>query len=348
MTAPPTRPTDPAFLTRVLRRRGLPEDVAVARVAEEKLPALISNVRRLRLDYDGPDTGAPRSMIVKTSQPERSASNAGRREVGFYRDIASYSPPGLFAQCYDADWNEERNEWHLLIEDLGETHFHSPRWPMPPTEPQWRAILTAWARFHAAWWDDPRLGVSIGQRHDEATSAAFAKDTATHFVRFSDEMGDRLTAERRAIFERCLDAVPRLFARHRSHRDVTIAHGDAHPWNVMLPKNDSDDVRLFDWSDWRVGMATNDLAYMMATHWYPDRRRRLEQSSLDHYHDALLAHGVSGYGRDRLAADYRLSTLLQIFTPVWQNAFSVPAWVWWGHHERTMLAFEDLGLRDLL
>jgi hypothetical protein len=32
----------------------------------------------------------------------------------------------------------------------------------------------------------------------------------------------------------------------------------------------SDDVRIFDWDVWRIDVATDDLAYMMALHWFPD------------------------------------------------------------------------------
>lgn len=320
----------------------------VTRVVAEPLPALVSSVRRLRLDYDRRPEGAPRSIIAKTSRPERSAGTAGRREVAFYRDVAPHTPPDLLARCYDAEWNETSNEWHLLMQDLGDTHSLSPRWPLPPTEAQCRAILTAWARFHATWWDDQRLGVSIGQHQDETTTGTFARETAARFAPFADLMGDRLTPARRALFERLLEAIPRLFARHRSRRNVTIIHGDAHAWNVLLPKDENGDVRLFDWSDWRVSIATNDLAYMMATHWYPDRRRRLEQPLLDHYHETLLAHGLSGYGRQNLAADYRLSVLLQLVTPVWQYSFNIPAGIWWSHHERTMLAVDDLACQELL
>jgi hypothetical protein len=57
---------------------------------------------------------------------------------------------------------------------------------------------------------------------------------------------------------------------------------------------------------------------MMAIHWYPDRRQRFERALLDHYHVALLEHGVHGYDRAALDDDYRLATLVQIATPVWQ------------------------------
>jgi hypothetical protein len=52
-------------------------------------------------------------------------------------------------------------------------------------------------------------------------------------------------------------------------------------------------------------VATDDLAYMMALHWFPDHRRRFERHLLDHYHTALIAHGVTGYDRRALDDDYR-------------------------------------------
>jgi hypothetical protein len=63
---------------------------------------------------------------------------------------------------------------------------------------------------------------------------------------------------------------------------------------------------------------------------------------------ALPAHGVTGYGRRALDDDYRLSVLWQIARPVWQAANSIPAWIWWNNLERTFLAVDDLGCRDLL
>ena len=99
---------------------------------------------------------------------------------------------------------------------------------------------------------------------------------------------------------------------------------------------------------WRLGVATDDLAYMMAVHWYPDRRRRMERSLLDAYHAAVLAHGVGGYDRRALDDDYRLSALWQIVTPVFRAAANIPTVIWWNNFERIHLAVEDLGSRELL
>ena len=114
--------------------------------------------------------------------------------------------------------------------------------------------------------------------------------------------------ERRKLFEQLIQAGPRLNKRYHSHRNITIAQGDSHIWNTFLPKTAAnDDVRIFDWDSWRVDMATDDLAYMMALHWYPDLRRVFEPSLLDYYHAELLARGVIGYDRrelDRAPARY--------------------------------------------
>jgi Ecdysteroid kinase-like family len=161
-------------------------------------------------------------------------------------------------------------------------------------------------------------------------------------------VGDRLSRERRDLFERVLHAAPRLLARYHSHRNVTIVQGDAHVWNSFLPRNGGDDVRLFDWDLWRIDVASDDLAYMMAMHWYPDLRRRIERPLLDRYHAALVAHGVRGYDRRALDDDYRLSALWHITTPVWQATNDIPPVIWWNNLERILLAVDDLGCRDLL
>ena len=298
---------------------------------------------RLRLEFEG-SNDAPGTLILKTGLPGR---KGGQQEVAFYTNLAS-ATPALVPRCFDASSPEDTHDWHLLLEDLSETHGVPTTWPLPPTRAQCERIMTARARFHAAWWDDPRLGTSIGKRHDDVTTAAFVRDRTAEFARFADLLGDRLSDERRQIYERFLDAAPRLFDRHQTHRNITLGHGDAHVWNVFLPKDGGDDVRLFDWNDWRIGLASSDLAYMMSTHWHPDLRRRLERPLLDHYHDALLTCGVRGYSRENLDNDYRLSALIQIIVPVAQAAVDIPPFVWWGHLERVMQAFDDLGCQALL
>jgi aminoglycoside phosphotransferase (APT) family kinase protein len=145
-----------------------------------------------------------------------------------------------------------------------------------------------------------------------------------------------------------LDRAPRLAERTDSRRAVTIVHGDAHVWNCFLPRDGGSDVRLFDWDGWRLGVATEDLAYVMAVPWYPDRRRLMESPLRDVYHDELQSQGVEGYDRRALNGDYRLSALWAIVTPVFQASANIPTVIWWNNFERIHLAVEDLRCRELL
>ena len=317
---------------------------------ESARDTIVSHIVRLRLTYDLPSDG-PATLILKTGQPARNRDltwNGGRQEVAFYNQVAPSLPPGVVPRCHEAAWNETTRDWHILLEDLTDTHTIATTWPLPPATAQCEVIVEAWARFHAAWWDDPRLGVSIGNRPDGNALDLHMRDLTERFGRFADLLGDRLTPERHARYERLLAEGPRLLQHQRRSAHLTIVHRDAHVWNCFLPRDGSGDVRLFDWDGWRLGLASSDLAYMMATHWYPERRRRLERPLLDRYHATLLASGVQGYDRAALDEDYRWSALWQIATPIWQATYDIPPAIWWSHLERTMAAFDDLGCADLL
>jgi hypothetical protein len=176
----------------------------------------------------------------------------------------------------------------------------------------------------------------------------FGKMMAGHFNVFADRLGDELSGERRAFYEQLIAAAPRLYKRYRDAKNITLGHGDAHVWNCFLPRHAIDNARWFDWDGWRIRVPTNDLAYMMAAHWYPERRQRLERVLLDHYHTVLLENGVRSYDRTEMQEDYRLSVLWQTATPVFQAGLKLPPVVWWNNFQRIMAAVDDLGCRELL
>jgi Phosphotransferase enzyme family len=342
----------PEALTEALRRSGvLGDDGQVAAVESEKpRSTILSRIVRLNLAFEGEATGAPQTLIFKTGLPERLASgwSGGRQEVEFYRKVAAATPPGLLPRCFEAEWDADTNHWRLLLEDLGETHKIVTAWPLPPTFDECATILRARARFHAHWWEDPRLGVSIGGWGDAEAVEQYLQRLKGKIADFGERLGDRLSRERRDLYALLLDQAPRLVKRMDSRRAVTIVHGDAHVWNCFLPRDAGGDVRLFDWDSWSLGIAAEDLAYMMAVHWYPDRRRAMERPLLDLYHAELKTRGVREYDRRALDDDYRLSALWCITTPVWQSDANIPPVIWWNNFERIHLAVEDLGCRDLL
>jgi hypothetical protein len=172
MTSEPLpRAAQPEYLTDALRRCGALADGRVCRVAVESSRAtLLSRIIRLRLSYEGAAAETPRSIILKTGLPERANAkwNSGRQEVAFYTRIAAAMAEPSVPRCFEAVWDPDTKTWHLLLEDLTDSHFTLGDWPMPPTLAQSEQIIAARARFHAAWWDDPRLGVSIGTWLDPA------------------------------------------------------------------------------------------------------------------------------------------------------------------------------------
>ena len=340
----------PSYLTDALRRCGaLGDGARVGEVAiERSWPTVLSRLIRLRLSYEGAAAGAPQSLIFKTALPERAgpAWGGGRHEARFYKQVAAAMRAPLVPRCFDAHWADDTKEWHLLLEDLTDTHLIATAWPLPPSFAQMQRIIAGSARFHAAWWDDPRLGNRVGTWPNPDEGLGHFAET---IARFADAAGDLLSAERRLLYQRLIEDGHRLNARYRMRHNMTIVQGDAHVWNIFLPRaEDSDDTRLFDWDCWRIDAATDDLAYMMALHWYPERRRQYEKRLLDHYHAVLMQEGVTAYDRHALDDDYRLSALWHIATPVWQWNNRIPPVIWWNNLERIFLAVDDLGGRELL
>jgi len=340
----------PAHLNAILARAGVSGDLRVRDVTTIRdSPTLVSRIIRLRLTYDGPANAAPDGLIVKTGLPAHQGTEwSGQQEVAFYADVAPSLPAGLVPLCFEAHPADATTPWHLVLEDLTETHALATEAPLPPSDNQCRTIVGSLARLHAAWWTYPRPGFTIDPRSYDAGMDQFIGQVARHFEVFADRLGDELSGQRRRFYEGLIAAPPLLRERYRDARNLTLTHGDAHMWNCFLPRNGSGDARWFDWAGWRrFRIPTNDLAYMIAIHWYPDRRRRLERALLDHYHEVLLENGVDGYNHTDMLEDYRLSVLWQTVTPLFQAAMKLPPRIWWNNFQRIMAAVDDLGCREL-
>jgi aminoglycoside phosphotransferase (APT) family kinase protein len=339
-------------LTGALRKAGALDRGAVREVTVlSSRDTILSHIVRLGLRYVGESDGAPQSLILKMAHAAfaKTLPNAGRHEVAFYTRLAPKMPQQLVPRCFDGNFDEDSLGWHLLLEDLTDSHEIATAWPLPPSRDQAMAIVTALARMHAAWWNHPNLGETVGSWMSTDDSARLMKTFAGHYDRFADLLGDRLGAERRDLFRRFLEQWDRLFQRYHARRNITITHGDAHTWNFLLPRASvADTVRVFDFDQWRINVPTSDLAYMMATQWYPETRQVLERPLLDSYYDTLIAHGVTGYSRDALHRDYRQSVLWHITNPVWQWSVNIPPVIWWNNLQRVLLAVDDLGCEEFL
>jgi hypothetical protein len=344
----PPAAADPIALTGALRDAGV---LIVGRVVEVAVlsdrPTLVSRILRLGLGYDGAPPDAPRTVILKTGLPRTMSVDwiGGRQEVEFYTRIAPMLPNDVVPRCFQAHRAADTGAWHLLLEDLTDTHAVATQWPLPPTQADCETILAAHARLHAAWWDDPRFGVTVG---NWLVIEDYQQRVERDYAAMADRLGEVLSPDRRDLYRRFLDAIPRLYARYQTHRDMTIVQGDSHIWNCFLPRNGGIGVRLFDWDSWRIHLSAADLAYMMAMHWYPDRRQQMERPLLDHYHNVLVVNGVAGYSRRALEDDYRWAALTRLALPPMLAGAQIPPMIWWNNLERILMAIDDLGCRELL
>src|SRR5262249_9969546 len=154
-------------LTDLFRRSGaLGSGRICSVVVADSRHTILSRIIRLTLSYEGAADEAPRSLVLKTGLPDRGGSgwNAGRQEVAFYTQVAAVKATDLVPRCFEAHWDAHQHGWHLLLEDLTDSHTIATVWPLPPTFEQCKVIyvMRARARFHAKWWDDPGLGTTVG------------------------------------------------------------------------------------------------------------------------------------------------------------------------------------------
>jgi Ecdysteroid kinase-like family len=338
------------WFTEVLRRDSSLSNISVRSIEIESSPeVLISSITKLRVVYE-PNAlqNVPERLFLKMSKKDAmTRPHAAKREVAFYKTVVTAMPGMPVPRCFDAHFDEARKHYYVLLEDLSETHRVLTKWPLPPAVDDCKCIVEAWAKFHAKWWKDPRLGKSIGEAFNaEASSAIYA---ASKLPQFLDILGDRLSPERRKLCERMAAAAPHFAQKQWDLRNITLTHGDAHFWNTLSPKvGASGVVKIVDWDNWRPAAASRDLAYMMAVHWYPERRKLYEQQLLSHYHSTLESCEIANYSLDDLLMDYRRSVIQSFITPLSQASMKLPPHIWWGHLERIMMAYKDLECEELM
>ena len=336
------------WLTRLLHEKGyLPHGEVTGIEKKSESMRYASNVSFLKVNYsDNSPQSAPKQLFLKHSKHE-CRHDLADKEVFFYNVIANMMTDPPIVRCYDAVYSREAGHYHLLLEDVSQTHAVLEWEPLlPPKKQAYEKIIDCMASFHAYWWDDSRLGTEIvGQFFEEVGLRGLVDNTAK---KFADFLGDRLSLMNRRNYEGIFAAWPNPFLKRlQRRRNLTLIQRDSHVWNYLFPRAAvHSKMYMIDWGDWDICVGARDLAYMMALYWYPARRQVLERHLLSRYHDHLLAHGIEGYDWHDLWYDYRLSVIQLFYLPVWRWANNYPTW--WHDLQRFMLAFEDLRCAELL
>ncbi len=344
-------------LSRWLRGAGtLPRGTVTDLHIELEFETTISKLVFLTVAYSA-EAGAdlPRRLVVKSPliQPTPPTLSDGTSEVQFYRQLASSIGTPPLVRCLAAI--EDGNTGTIVLEDLRDTHDHPP-WPLPPSRAHCELAVDALARVHAQWWQAPTLGHEIGKLHTPESLTTMVQDIASHLPAFSDALGDALTVEARNVLERVFSSSLKPWMRLTDQRALTVTHGDAHTWNFLFPRSDQGAAFLIDWQLWHLDVGARDLAFLMALHWYPSRRRELERPLVRHYYERL-AQGRSGrsgrsgpgdYAFDDLWLDYRRCAVRNLTIPIlfWSRGMKPEGW--WHRLECALASYRDLGCDELL
>jgi hypothetical protein len=255
------------------------------------------------------------------------------------------TPP--LVRCLAAIDDGDENVGTVVLEDLRATHDHPP-WPIPPSRNRCEGAIDALANVHAQWWEAPTLGNTVGQLHTAESLTSMVQGITTHLPAFIDAFGDALTSEVLRVYERVFGSSLQPWMRLTDPHALTIIHGDAHTWNFLFPRAGAGPTFLIDWQLWHVDLGVRDLAFLMALHWYPSRRRELELPLIQHYYEDLLAHGVASYPFDELWLDYRRCVVRNLTFPIiiWNRGMKPEGW--WHRLECALAAYHDLGCEELL
>ncbi len=336
----------PQWLTRTLTRSKALDCGRVDSFEVKSFESNWANNTRIGVHYSPDSRGErPSSLFLKMVRTEE----FGRSEVDFYLKDYVALPDAPIPRCYDAAYSEDPRRYHILMEDLSETH--SAVFERTVTEGYALALADACATLHAHWWGADRLQSGGHLLPDESRALAVDARVRTGYPVLlkgvEEEFGDRAAADVRDI----LDALPSaLTARTSDPSSLTLIHGDLSPGNILAP-NEGDrpvyfvDRQPFEWSP-TVWTGTSDLARVLVLTWEESVRRQFEKTVLERYYDGLLGRGVRGYPWEAFLRDYKMNVAECIYDAAdWcsseESEVERMRRLWTRHAHRVLTAAED-------
>jgi hypothetical protein len=230
-------------------------------------------------------------------------AGAYRGEVRFYTLVAP-TVAVRAPELYHAAMADTGGGFTLLLQDLAP--WRQGDQIAGSTPEQAHDAVVNLAGLHGPRWCDPALteidGLSL---NGPAEAAMLAEVYAPAVDTFLTDLGDRLDAADGDVLRRTADVVER-WALDRAGRFAPV-HGDYRLDNLLFPDDGTRGVCAVDWQTLSLALPARDLAYAVATSLPVAGRRAHEAALVTAYHDALLAHGVTGYPRETAWDDYRFS-----------------------------------------
>ncbi len=286
---------DSGWLTAALR--GKAGDVTV-RAAEivDTMRGTCTKVRlRLQITQVEGRPKLPETVILKGGFEPHSRNFwfMHRTEARAYRDLL----PVLTLRspaCYFADYDEERKQGIVILEDLVTRRVAFCHPLKTQTYDLVASRLTALARFHAKTWGSPEL-LPDGRWHWATELAPFCPGFFAPF--FAPDTWQRFVSAPRATAaskhfnsERWLAAALERISLVSKQLPHCVIHGDTHLGNLYVEEDGT--PGFYDPQPHRAP-AMIEIAYHIAGALDPIERRAFEKPLVQHYLDELVRSGVS-------------------------------------------------------
>lgn len=308
-----------------------------------------SRSAKLILKYtDGAQGSLPRRLFLKMVNTDLDDESFGESEVAYYRrDYVDVENAPLI-RCYDAAFSEEKKRYHILLDDLSETHIEAAE--KESTLEYGLALAEGLAAMHARWWGAERLAEAGATMHSAPHIQNFvdiAEPGVNHILnRFSADLKPHWS---HAIHELFLKHPQAMIDRTQNANGFTLIHGDVGSNNILVPRDGDRPLYIIDRQPFNWALTTwlgvYDLAYAMVLDWETESRRLHEMSILRHYHEHLIKNGVTGYSWKQLYDDYRLCVAMGVYIATEYCRGGVnERWVqvWLPMLQRSLTACDDL------
>ncbi|MEM8549352.1 MAG: oxidoreductase family protein [Verrucomicrobiota bacterium] len=308
----------PAWLTAALRENGhLPSDVAIVETEHKILGeavGFLSYVVHYRLFFDKqPGAETPRCLVVKIetdSEAYREISqtlHAFEREIKFYQTVAPAAPIRL-AKAYATICQPPH--YAIVMEDLSHCTPGDQLVGMPYQQVE--KLATTLAKFQAKYWESEHLAALDWMPTDNEVELHFQE----HWPSFVEHYGEMIGPAAVAAGERMAPHMPWIHDELQ-HAPKTVMHFDLREDNMLFGAVDTEEEFIIvDWQLAVRGCGAYDVARIMAGSETPEQRRGHQVEICKVWHEALLAHGVTGYSFDDALYHFKLSVMATCANPV--------------------------------
>lgn len=305
------------WLTRALRETGSINNATVTSFDRKIIGegvGFMGELAQVRLHYDRPEEGAPQSLIAKfpSNVPDnREVGDTFRfyeREIRFYEEIADQVELRTPRRYYSA-MDTQAGEYVLLLEDLAPARVGDQLAGCSPEQAE--LAIRELARFHAAWWESPRLAELDWMPYtgDAAIAQSAVDSYEEAWGPFLEQFSSQVPASILEMGERFGKSIPHMIDRF-GVPPRTIVHGDYRLDNLFFATPEGGDpLAVVDWQISSRGRGLFDVAYFTTGALQPEERKAKEMDLLRMYHRILTENGVQGYDFHQCLHDYRISTL---------------------------------------